>query len=158
MAVNKKFHKKKKKGKDTQFSSENQPENRGRKPSVLSHIRKSGLSITDISAIIDGLMWEYDSVEITTLLKDKKNPLPVGIQIVLGALSDDMKTRSLKNWDILMSRSHGKPTQKVVADVNTPVVLTPEERRKRIEELLKKSETKPEEPGRKRTGRASVSS
>ena len=165
-------------GVNTQFSRQNQPENRGRKPSALRFIRgPDGLSITDIRRIINSLIWEYDSAELEELLKtvevevevkdengNKKketkkkliDPVPMGVNLVLGALADDQKQKSIYNFKALMSIVHGKPTQNV--DINATgtlasLALTPEERKKRIEELLKKIE--PEKSNRKRTGRTS---
>ena len=150
-------------GKATQFSSENQPENRGRKPSALRFIRDEGVSITDIRRIIDSLIWNYDSEELADLLKTKKvkvqyvdnkgktrtktvsrtiEPLPMGVNLILGALADDQQKKRLVNYKLLHEQVHGKPTQPV--DVKPPglsfTTLTPEERDKRIEELLKQCE------------------
>jgi len=149
------------KGKATQFSSENQPVNPGRKPSVLRFIRDEGVSVTDIKRVIWSLIWEYDSEELAALLKtkpakkkskgkeqeqeeEKPTPIPMGINIVLGALTEDLKKKRLENFEKLMDRTSGKPTQTV--DVKTPglsfTALTPEERDKRIVEFLKNSEHK----------------
>jgi len=142
MAVNKKSLENLKKGVATQFSSNNQPENSGRKPSVLSLIKDSGISIDDIRKIINSLIWEYPPAEISALLKDKTNPLPIGVTLVLGALIEDQKKKCINNFEKLMDRSHGKPTQPIDIPPDTRVILTREERQKRIEELLKKSEPK----------------
>ena len=154
------------KGKDTQFTSENQPENRGRKPSALRFIREQGLSITDIRKIIDSLIWGYDNKELEELLKTEKvkveyidehgkkktrteirpiEPLPMGVTLILGALNDDNRKRSLTNYKLLMEQVHGKPTQSVEMNATgtlTTVTLSQEERRRRIEELLGKCEPK----------------
>ena len=147
------------KGKATQFSSENQPANPGRKPSVLRFIRDEGVSITDIKRVIWSLIWEYDSEELATLLKtkavkkkakskeqeeEKSIPVPMGISLVLGALTEDSKKKNLANFEKLMDRVSGKPTQTV--DVKSPglsiTAMTPEEMDKRIAELLKSVEHK----------------
>jgi len=149
------------KGKATQFSSENQPANPGRKPSVLRFIRDEGVSVTDIKRVIWSLIWEYDSEELSALLKSKNSKatkkkgkehdqdeksaaVPMGISIVLGALADDLRKKRLENFEKLMDRTSGKPTQTV--DVKTPglsfTALTPEERDKRIAEFLKNGEHK----------------
>jgi len=151
------------KGKATQFSSENQPANPGRKPSVLRFIRDEGVSITDVKRVIWSLIWEYDSEELAALLKtkptkkkskskgkeqeeeeEKPASIPMGVNIVLGALADDLQKRRLENFEKLMDRTSGKPTQTV--DVKTPglsfTTMTPEERDKRITELIKNGELK----------------
>ena len=121
------------KGKATQFTSENQPENRGRKPSALRFIRDQGMSITDIKKIIGSLIWDYDSAELADLLstvnvkekdengktktvKRPKEPLPMGINLVLGALAEDLKTKSIANFERLMDRTYGRPTQKDIIE------------------------------------------
>jgi hypothetical protein len=80
-------------GEKTQFSSDNQPENRGRKPSVLSYIKGSGLSLDDYRRLLTNLIWEYDHKELSAILKDKNNKIPMGMTIVLGALLDDQKKK-----------------------------------------------------------------
>jgi hypothetical protein len=60
MAVNKKSLENLKKGEATQFSSENQSPNRGRKASVLKFIKDNGLSITDVKRLLGSLIWDYD--------------------------------------------------------------------------------------------------
>jgi len=130
--------------KGRKFSSDTQPDNPGRKPSVLNIIKTSGISITDIRQIIDGILWEYSPGEIAKLLKDKENPLPMGVTLILGALISDQKKTCLYNWEILMNRSHGKATQTIdiPPDTLARVTMTSEERRLRIEELLNKGESK----------------
>jgi hypothetical protein len=128
-----------KKGKATQFSSNNQPENRGRKPSVLKFIKDSGLSITDVKRLLGSLIWEYDSKELAMLLKDKDNPVPVGMAIVLGSLTEDLKNNNLANFDRLMDRAYGRPDQGL--DIKTSgnmeiITMTREEKQKRVAELL----------------------
>jgi hypothetical protein len=143
MAVSEKSLKNLEKGKATQFSSTNPPQNPGRRPSVLRLIKENGLSIDDIRQIINDLIWEYPPEEIQAILKDKDNPIPMGVVLVLGALIDDQKKKGLNNFEKLMDRAHGKPTQTVdIKPTNLFTAMTPEERDKRIEELLKKSEPK----------------
>jgi len=134
MAVNKKSLQNLEKGKATRFSSDKQPENPGRKPSALRFIRDESVSITDIKRIIGSLIWEYDSEELGELLKTKDvkitvkgedgktktetkkvliEPVPLGVQLVLNALLDDMKNKCLNNFEKLMDRSHGKPEKTI---------------------------------------------
>jgi hypothetical protein len=143
-------------GKATQFSSDNQPENRGRKPSVLSYVKGSGLSLDDYRRLLTNLIWEYDRKELADILKDKNNKIPMGLTIVLGALIDDEKTKSITNFEKFMDRCFGKPTQglEIAASGNIEVIsMTSEERQKRIKELLeearkkaRKTENEPDKP------------
>jgi hypothetical protein len=129
-------------GEKTQFSHDNQPENRGRKPSVLTYIKGSGLSLDDYRRLLTNLIWEYDHKELAAILKDKNNKIPMGLSIVLGALIADQKTKSIANFEKFMDRAFGKPTQGV--DIRTSgsmeiISMTPEERQKYIKVLLEKA-------------------
>jgi hypothetical protein len=105
-----------KKGKATQFSSNNQPPNRGRKASVLNFIKESGLSTTDVKRLLGSLIWEYDAKELAGLLKDKENAVPMGMALILGALTEDLKNKNLANFEKLMDRTYGRPTQKEIVE------------------------------------------
>jgi len=103
-------------GKGKKFSSDNQPEKRGRRRSVLTTIREGGMSVTDIKKVIRNLIWEYDSKELAELLKNKELMIPMGMTLILGALVDDQKKNSIANFEKLMDRSDGKPTQNSVVE------------------------------------------
>jgi hypothetical protein len=103
-------------GEKTQFSSDNQPESRGRKPSVLSYIKGSGLSLDDYRKLITNLIWEYDHKELAALLKDKNNKIPMGMTIVLGALLHDQEKRNIDNYEKFMDRCFGKSTQRDIIE------------------------------------------
>jgi len=138
-------------GVKTQFSSTNQPANSGRRPSVFAkYIRENRVSLDDIRALFSSML-TYDADEIKAILKDKIERPPVGIILLLKAISADMNKGEIKNYEILMNRVFGKPTQPVDFDPSklSLTILTPEERKKRIEEILKKSESKPRKTGRK---------
>jgi hypothetical protein len=142
MAVSEKSLENLKKGEATRFSHDNQPENPGRRPSVLTYIKGSGLSLDDYKRLLTNLIWEYDHKELAAILKDKNNSIPMGLTIVLGALIDDRNKKTITNFERFMDRAFGKPTQGV--DIQTSgnlavVSMTSEERQKRIEELLEES-------------------
>jgi hypothetical protein len=143
-------------GVNTQFSSTNQPSNSGRKPNVFAKYLKEEVSLDDVRSLIAsaGL---YNADEIETILKNKNEKPPITYLAILKAMSADMKKGELKNHVILWDRAFGKSTQPVDIPSETlaRISMTPEERRKRIEELLKKSESQPKKTGRKRTGRTS---
>ena len=134
-------------GEKTQFSSTNQPENSGRRPSVFAkYIRENRVSLDDLRALISSLLG-YSAPEIDAILKDKVNSPPVAIVLLLKAIMADMNKGDLSNFIKLAERAFGKPAQNV--DVNVAgslpfTAMTPEERDKRIEELLSKRE--PEKP------------
>ncbi|GHU09763.1 hypothetical protein FACS1894151_08200 [Spirochaetia bacterium] len=112
MAVSKKSLENLDKGK--KFSSDNQPENPGRKPSALSrYIKDGGVSITDIQLMLGSFIFDHTTKEIAALLKDKENPPPIGVSIILAALNEDLTNKNLGNLEKLLDRAYGKPTQKV---------------------------------------------
>ena len=141
--------------KGVRFSSENQPENRGRKPSALRFIRDEGISITDIKKIIGSLIWDYDAEELAALLKTVKVkvkgtngeektitkteiPIPMGINLILGALNSDLKSKNIDNFEKLMNRIHGKPIQALnVSGITNTIPEDPEKRRLLAEQIEK---------------------
>jgi hypothetical protein len=140
MAVNKKSLENLGKGK--KFSSDNQPDNSGRKPSVLTYIKGSGLSLDDYRRLLTNLIWEYDHKELSAILKNKSNKIPMGLAIVLSALIDDQKTKSIANFEKFMDRIFGKPAQGL--DIKTSgsmeiISMTMEERQKHIKALLEEA-------------------
>jgi hypothetical protein len=140
--------------KKTQFSSDNQPGNRGRKPSVLRFIKDSGMSVTDVKRLIGSLMWEYDSNELAVLLMDKGNPVPMGMALVLGALADDLKNKSMNNLERLWDRAYGKPTQKDIVEF-ADIPDSAKERLNRIfgESQAKSAKIKPKTVSEKNAGK-----
>jgi len=151
MAVSKKSLENLEKGKATQFSSTNQPENSGRRPNVLdAYIKADKLSLDDLRALISSLAI-YNADEIKKILNDKKNKPPIFTVLILKAIMSDMEKGKVDNFEKLTARAYGKPVQPLDIPPKTlsRLSMTPEERKKRIEELLKKSEPKPKKSGRK---------
>jgi hypothetical protein len=151
MAVSEKSLANLKKGK--KFSSDNQPANPGRRPNVYEkYIKEERVSLDDQRAIFSSIL-AYNSDEVDVILKSKEKP-PVGMVLILKAIATDLKKGELINYEKLMDRTHGKSTQplEIPPDTLARITMNPEEKRKRIEELLKKSESKPKTTGRKRTG------
>jgi len=134
-------------GKGKKFSSDNQPEKRGRRRSVLTQIRQGGMSATDVKTIIRNLIWEYDSKELAELLKDKDLMIPMGMTLILGALADDQKKKSIANFEKLMDRADGKATQKGIVEF-TDIPDNAKERLKQIFSTAqgKTAEAKPKKP------------
>ncbi|MDR0761123.1 MAG: hypothetical protein LBF74_13610, partial [Treponema sp.] len=111
--------------KATQFSHDNQPENRGRWPSALSrYIKENRVSATDVRLMISSIVFAHTSKEAALLLGDKKNPPPVGVALIMGALVDDMGKHNIGNLLKLMDRAFGKPKESV--DVSGSVNIAPE--------------------------------
>jgi hypothetical protein len=165
MAVSKKSLENLEKGKATQFSSINQPENNGRRQNVFSkYIKDYRISRDDIRALIESIP-QYDATEVDQILKTGKKDkdgkdivrkdVPILMTLMLKAFTADMAKGELTNTKELWDRAYGKPTQPVDIPPETlaRISMTPEERRKRIEELLKKSESQPKKTGSGRSGR-----
>jgi hypothetical protein len=75
--------------------------------------------------------------------EDKKKKLPVIVALCISAFLRDMKTGTLASSNTILDRIMGKPAQQIdIKPINLFTVMTPEERDKRIGELLKKSEPK----------------
>jgi hypothetical protein len=137
-------------GKATQFSSDNQPENQGRRPSVLTYIKGSGLSLDDYRKLLTNLIWEYDSKELSKLLKEKNNSIPIGLAIVLGAILDDLDHKSIANYEKLMDRVFGK--SKTSIDLKGSMDITPETLENLNTIFHERDEKKPRKGSRKDPG------
>lgn len=125
--------------KGSRFTSQNQPKNKGRKPSrfkeIINELDELGesLSLEDFNKVVKSLL---------TLNKDKlieiaqNNDTPIAIVIIASAIAGDIENKQLGNLDRLLDRVYGKATQKVESDVNlTSKPLTKEQAKSIIDEL-----------------------
>ena len=128
-------------GKGSRFSTSYQPEKRGRLPSKLKKFCKdNSISKADVDMVFKNLIFGKTIEELQEMIRSPiRENLPVIIVLLVSAFIHDMNSGTLKEVNTVLDRIWGKATQKVEADVNVPVMLTPEERQQRIEELLKKS-------------------
>jgi hypothetical protein len=118
MAVSKKSLENLKKGKATQFSSTNQPENSGRRPSVFAkYIRENRVSLDDIRALISSMLG-YDAEEIKAILKDKLNKPPIGIILLFNAIMADLDKKEITNYEKLVDRAFGKPDKTIKVGIS----------------------------------------
>jgi hypothetical protein len=123
----------------TQFSEDRQPDNPGRKPSLLArYIKDNGVSLQDIKLLIGSFAFDHNTKEIARLLKDKENPPPIGVSIILGALNADLKNKNLGNLEKLMDRSYGKPTQKDIVEF----VDIPDSAKSRLDRIFEEAQEK----------------
>jgi len=146
----------------TRFSSTYQPPNKGRRRDKLKEfIDKERLSANDLLTILEGLLMNYSFKDF----EDIHNPasgheeLPILVAAYMKAIMTDHRKGTTDTIDRLMDRVYGRPTNPVDLKSGSGLMvtmITPEERKKRIEELLKKCE--PEKPDRQRTGRTPKSS
>lgn len=130
----------------SRFSSEHQPlpENRGRYPSKLNgFIKDNKIDCTDVSKIIKNVIFDHSELELMDMLKDKETPMLV--RLFIRAYIEDFKNGTLQNIETLLNRSVGRPkidmdiSASLSGEINHNVTaMTPEERKKRLDALLKK--------------------
>ena len=138
------------------FTSENQPKNKGRKPSLYKQLKElTGkkvdfeLSKEDYYKVIRFLM-ERTPGELQKILdnaKDKENgSTPIWVLNIISAINSDIRYGRTSTIDMIFDRLFGKSTQPIEGDVNANVsgslnvdlsVLTNEELLK-YNELLEK--------------------
>ncbi|MFW5700784.1 MAG: hypothetical protein ACOCWM_03755 [Cyclobacteriaceae bacterium] len=93
------------------FTSENQPENRGRKPSKLKKfLKENGMTADDLRLLISNTLLDGQTQsDIEDILKDKNQPMI--IRLFVRAFLEDFKKGELKNFDLMMGRVMGKPKE-----------------------------------------------
>jgi hypothetical protein len=123
----------------TQFSSEYQPANRGRKPSKLKKwIKKNCVSKEDFIAIFKNIIVTHTIEELEKMIEgDNKKKMPVIVALCISAFIHDMKTGTLTAANSVLDRVMGKPTQQVILGTGDRAELPadPEERRMLAEKL-----------------------
>lgn len=124
--------------KETQFTSENQPANAGRKPSLLkAYIQDNGVSIQDVRLVFKNIIFEKTKEELDELLQDESQPMLV--RTITGAYLKDFEAGRIDIINSLLDRIFGKADQAIqLSGMVETASLTPEERKARIAELLAK--------------------
>lgn len=135
-----------KEGKNTRFTSENQPKNRGRKPSVYKYIKSltgkkidPEMSREDYYKVIRFLM-EASPEELENLVKlpdgapNKKTP--VWVLNIVSAINADIRYGRTSTVEMLFDRIFGKATQVVDGTVEASVTNTIDLSVLSVEELL----------------------
>jgi nitrogenase molybdenum-iron protein alpha/beta subunit len=123
----------------TRFSSEYQPENRGRKPSKLKKwIKENNVSNEDFIGIFKNIIAAHTIEELEEMVEgDNKKKLPVIVALCISAFIHDMRTGTLNAANSILDRVMGKPTQQVILGNGDRAELPadPEERRALAEKL-----------------------
>ena len=121
--------------KETQFSSDNQPENNGRKPSLLkAYIQDNGVSIQDVRLVFKNIIFEKTKEQLDELLSDESQPML--IRAIVGAYLKDFESGRIDIINSILDRIYGKADQSVqLSGMIETASLTPDERRARIAEL-----------------------
>lgn len=116
-------------GRETRFSSSNQPRKRGRKPSILKKLKAIGLSHEDIIGLLENIIMA-NKQEAQEMLKNPELPLmAVGY---LSALIKEIQAGKSLTIEAIIDRLDGKATQKVqaettVRDAQPPAIYFGEE-------------------------------
>jgi len=108
-------------GKNTQFSSENQPENKGRKKNVFKHLK--GLyevSAEDVSSIVQYLL-SLTLEELQEIIKDKQTKTLV--VVYASAVYNSIKSGKTDQLETMLNRSIGKPADNVNLLSELPVTI-----------------------------------
>ena len=136
------FQKGNKKG--NRFTSENQPQNRGRKPKVYKYLKKvvgesvgHELEEQDFKNIMQALI-ELPPSKLQALVRGteidpktgrpKPNPeTPAWIQILVSNINACMKYGKLDALEYVMERSFGQPKQMIEGTIDSQVTQKPED-------------------------------
>jgi hypothetical protein len=113
--------------KEHQFTSENQPEKRGRKKSKLKGlIEANDLSSTDISDLVLMLL-DKTREELDIISLDVEQPFL--IRAFVKSMIKDIDGDSLYNINSLLDRAIGKPKEKkeIDMDMTTKVIFSSED-------------------------------
>lgn len=100
-------------GRETRFSSSNQPRKRGRKPSILKKLKAIGLSHEDITGLLENIIMA-NKQEAQEMLKNPE--LPIMAVGYLSALIKEIQAGKSITIEAIIDRLDGKATQKVQAD------------------------------------------
>lgn len=100
-------------GRETRFSSSNQPRKKGRKPSILKKLKAIGLSHEDITGLLENIIMA-NKQEAQEMLKNPE--LPIMAVGYLSALIKEIQAGKSFTIEAIIDRLDGKATQKVQAD------------------------------------------
>lgn len=100
-------------GRETRFSSSNQPRKKGRKPSILKKLKAIGLSHEDITGLLENIIMA-NKQEAQEMLKNPE--LPIMAVGYLSALIKEIQAGKSITIEAIIDRLDGKATQKVQAE------------------------------------------
>lgn len=100
-------------GRETRFSSSNQPRKKGRKPSILKKLKAIGLSHEDITGLLENIIMA-NKQEAQEMLKNPE--LPIMAVGYLSALIKEIQAGKSFTIEAIIDRLDGKATQKVQAE------------------------------------------
>lgn len=100
-------------GRETRFSSSNQPRKKGRKPSILKKLKAIGLSHEDITGLLENIIMA-NKQEAQEMLKNPE--LPIMAVGYLSALIKEIQAGKSFTIEAIIDRLDGKASQKVQAE------------------------------------------
>lgn len=100
-------------GRETRFSSSNQPRKKGRKPSILKKLKAIGLSHEDITGLLENIIMA-NKQEAQEMLKNPE--LPIMAVGYLSALIKEIQAGKSITIEAIIDRLDGKATRKVQAE------------------------------------------
>lgn len=121
------------------FSSDHQPKKNGRKPSHLKkYFKEHNIGTQDMRLLLGGIIPRYRTIDqIKEAVKDPKTP-PL-IIFILRAVLNDFSKGKIDTIQWLVHYGYGMPKIEIESKNDTVTTeLSPEERKKRIDELLMK--------------------
>jgi len=121
------------------FTSSNQPEKRGRKPSKLKkYLKDNNISKKDFDLMFLNIATKTLGELKEMMRPENKEKLPLIIVGFITACIHDVNNGTMHEINKQREFFHGKAAQKVDASINAPEVLTREERQLKLEEYMKK--------------------
>ena len=127
-------------GRETRFSSTNQPKNPGRRPSKLKKfIKNNSVSQSDVNKVFQHLIFGSTLEELEELVKPKnKSKQPVIVVLLVSAFLEDIKNGTLHEVNTVLDRIYGKATQQLeIGEQKSDIPDDPEERKALAEQLKK---------------------
>lgn len=100
-------------GRETRFSSSNQPRKKGRKPSILKKLKAIGLSHEDITGLLENIIMA-NKQEAQEMLKNPE--LPIMAVGYLSALIKEIQAGKSLTIEAIIDRLDGKAAQKIQTD------------------------------------------
>lgn len=107
-------------GKSTRFSSENQPEVKGRRKMIYTVIKEKGYSKSDIVTVLEEMFW-YTEKEAKEMISDPDAPLIT--KITGKALLNALKKGNLDSLTKAFEYVLGKPDSKIKIGTDKDVII-----------------------------------
>ena len=137
--------------KGKRFSKSYKPANTGRRKDYLKEFMdNSRLSLSDLKIILEGIVLDHSFGDLKKILAKGEKTLPAATAAFIKGLIKELEKGRVDILNSMLDRIYGKPVQSVEMNATATIAsisMTPEDRKKRIEELLGKCESEqPKQP------------